>query len=104
MKATTSATSPVAPACASRWTMAAALRLMHTEPGHPWTVPELARTISMSRSAFAARFKALVGATPLDHLTEWRMVRAAGVVRGGRHLKLAAGAGGGGGPARRPVP
>jgi AraC-like DNA-binding protein len=70
--------------------MAAALRLMHTEPGHPWTVPELARAVSMSRSAFAARFKALVGTTPLDHLTEWRMVRAAGMMREGRHLKLAA--------------
>ncbi len=70
--------------------MAAALRLMHTEPGHPWTVPELARAVSMSRSAFAARFKALVGRTPLDHLTEWRMVRAAGMMRQGRHLKLVA--------------
>jgi len=70
--------------------MAAALRLMHTEPGHPWTVPELARAVSMSRSAFAARFKALVGRTPLDHLTEWRRVRAAGMMRQGRHLKLAA--------------
>lgn len=70
--------------------MAGALRLMHTEPGHPWTVPELARAVSMFRSAFAARFKALVGRTPLDHVTEWRMVRAAGMMREGRHLKLAA--------------
>ena len=40
---------------------AAALRLMHAEPGRAWTVPELARQVSMSRSAFAARFRALVG-------------------------------------------
>jgi AraC-like DNA-binding protein len=70
--------------------MAAALRLMHSEPGRAWTVPELARAVSMSRSAFAARFRELVGATPLDHLTQWRMVRAAGMMREGRPLKLAA--------------
>src|SRR5207245_10994578 len=70
--------------------MAAALRLMQTEPSHPWTVPELARAVSMSRSAFAARFRELVGTTPLDHLTEWRMVRAAGVMREGHPMKLAA--------------
>jgi AraC-like DNA-binding protein len=70
--------------------MAAALRLMHTQPGQPWTVPALAHSVSMSRSAFAARFRALVGVTPLDHLTEWRMVRAAGLMREDRGMKLAA--------------
>jgi AraC-like DNA-binding protein len=70
--------------------MAEALRLMHTEPGHAWTVPELARAVSMSRSAFTARFRALVGTTPLDHLTQWRMVRAAGMMREGPPLKVAA--------------
>jgi AraC-like DNA-binding protein len=70
--------------------MAEALRRMHTEPGRAWTVPELACAVSMSRSAFAARFRELVGATPLDHLTQWRMVRAAGMMREGRPLKLAA--------------
>ncbi len=56
------------------------LRLMHAEPGHPWTVPELASQVSMSRSAFAARFRELVGDTPLNHLTQWRMVRAASLM------------------------
>lgn len=68
----------------------AALQLMHTEPERPWTVPELARSVSMSRSAFAARFRELVGETPLDHLTQWRMIRAAGMMREDRSLKLAA--------------
>jgi AraC-like DNA-binding protein len=68
--------------------IAAALRLMHTEPGHQWTVTELGRAVSMSRSAFAARFKELVGTTPLDHLTEWRMVRAAGLMREQPELTL----------------
>jgi len=68
----------------------AALRLMHAEPERAWTVPDLARQVSMSRSAFAARFRALVGDTPLDHLTQWRMVRAASMLREQRPFTLAA--------------
>ena len=67
-----------------------ALRRMHAEPGRPWTVPSLADAVAMSRSAFAARFRALVGETPLDHLTQWRMVRAAAMIRERRPQKLAA--------------
>jgi AraC-like DNA-binding protein len=73
--------------------IAGALYRMHTEPGRQWTVAELATAVSMSRSAFAARFRRLVGTTPLDHLTEWRMVRAAGLMRQGRLTKLSAVAG-----------
>jgi len=53
-------------------------------------VAELARSVSMSRSAFATRFRELVGETPLDHLTQWRMVRAASMMRESRPMKLAA--------------
>lgn len=67
-----------------------ALRQMHAEPGRGWTVPDLARGVSMSRSAFAARFRELVGETPLDHLTQWRMVRAASMMREARPMKVAA--------------
>ncbi|MCZ2846922.1 AraC family transcriptional regulator [Modestobacter sp. VKM Ac-2978] len=49
------------------------LRLMHEDPARRWTVPELARTATMSRSAFAVRFRTLVGAPPLDHLLRLRM-------------------------------
>ena len=66
------------------------LRLMHAGPGQLWTVPTLARSVSMSRSAFAARFRNIVGQTPLDHLTEWRMVRAASLMRQTQPPKLAA--------------
>lgn len=58
-----------------------ALRLMHAEPSRRWTVPTLAEAVSMSRSAFADRFRRLVGETPLDHLTQWRMVQAAAMLR-----------------------
>src|SRR5258707_15131845 len=63
---------------------------MHAEPGRAWTVPELARRVSMSRSAFAARFRALVGETPLYPLTQWGMVRAASMMRESRPMKAAA--------------
>jgi AraC-like DNA-binding protein len=67
-----------------------ALRLMHAEPRRSWTVPALAKGASMSRSAFADRFRKLVGETPLDHLTQWRMVRAAAMLRGQPSVKLSA--------------
>lgn len=67
-----------------------ALRLMHAEPGHGWTVPRLAEAVSMSRSAFAERFRRLVGETPLNHLTQWRMVRAADMLRDLRPVTMAA--------------
>jgi transcriptional regulator GlxA family with amidase domain len=70
--------------------IASALRLMHARPEHGWTVPKLAREVSLSRSAFAAKFKALVGTGPLEHLTKWRMLRAASLLRMDRGRKLAA--------------
>ncbi|GAA1323390.1 AraC family transcriptional regulator [Leucobacter albus] len=53
--------------------IAAALAAMHEAPGSAWTLETLAKTAHMSRSAFAARFHELVGATPHDYLTSWRL-------------------------------
>ena len=36
----------------------------------------VAEAAGMSRSAFAARFKELLGQTPLEYVTEWRMQKA----------------------------
>jgi AraC-like DNA-binding protein len=66
----------------------AALRLMHEQTRHPWTVEGLSDTVGMSRSAFALRFKQLVGSTPLEYLTEWRMHKAGRLLRES-HLALA---------------
>jgi AraC-like DNA-binding protein len=55
----------------------AALRLMHGDLARRWTVAELAQAALLSRSAFAARFTALVGTSPLDHLL-WVRMHAAG--------------------------
>lgn len=53
--------------------MSAALTAVHADPAHRWTLDELARIAGMSRSAFAARFKEAVGASPMDYLARWRM-------------------------------
>ena len=50
-----------------------ALEAMHGAPAENWTVESLARAAGMSRSSFAAHFKAVVGKAPLDYLTQWRM-------------------------------
>src|SRR5260370_40500143 len=53
-----------------------ALKSMHEKVEHPWTVGSLAGACGMSRSAFAVRFKDLVGETPLEYFTGWRMQKA----------------------------
>lgn len=57
--------------------LAPALALMHGSPDRPWSVLSLARELGMSRSRFAARFQTVVGQSPLDYLTRWRMYLAA---------------------------
>ncbi|ABF41268.1 transcriptional regulator, AraC family [Candidatus Koribacter versatilis Ellin345] len=54
----------------------AALNAVHDSVSTPWTVESLAAAATMSRSAFAVRFKELLGQTPLEYVTEWRMQKA----------------------------
>ncbi|NIZ90940.1 AraC family transcriptional regulator [Kineosporiaceae bacterium B12] len=61
----------------------AALRAMHADVAHRWTLHELAGISHMSRSAFAAAFKDQVGTAPLDYLIQWRMSLARDVLRRG---------------------
>ena len=56
---------------------------MHEKLEHHWTVESLAAVSGMSRSAFAVRFKDLVGETPLEYLTSWRMQKATGLLQKG---------------------
>lgn len=53
--------------------IAPALRLMHSQPGRPWQLRELAQAAAMSRTSFAQRFKLSAGVAPLTYLTQWRM-------------------------------
>ncbi|HKF17796.1 MAG TPA: AraC family transcriptional regulator [Candidatus Dormibacteraeota bacterium] len=58
-----------------------ALRLIRERPEHPWSVPEIAAAVGMSRSAFAERFRAALGETPMQNLTRYRLARAAEYLR-----------------------
>lgn len=66
-----------------------ALRLIHTQPAHPWTVASLAQAVACSRSAFAERFSARVGEAPMTYLTRWRMQRATLLLREQPALQIA---------------
>ena len=57
------------------------LQAVHDSPEHPWTVPELARLASMSRSTFARKFHEVLGQTPVNYLLEWRMTLARDALR-----------------------
>ena len=61
----------------------ASLKAMHEKVENPWTVEALAAAAGMSRSAFALRFKELLGETPLEYLTNWRMYKATGILQDG---------------------
>lgn len=51
----------------------AALRAVHADMAHSWSLQELAEISHMSRSAFAQAFKSHVGVPPLEYLIQWRM-------------------------------
>ena len=60
-----------------------AIALIHRDPARDWTLASLARETAMSRSAFAARFTALVGEPAMHYVTRWRMHLAATWLREG---------------------
>ena len=77
-------------ACKSSWLRAIfdqqigmALKSMHDKVADHWTVASLAAASGLSRSAFALRFKELVGETPLEYLTTWRMHKATALLQKG---------------------
>lgn len=68
-----------------------AIRAVHAAPGRRWTLRDLARRAGMSRSAFAARFAAVLGVTPMGYVSGWRMQLAASCLANGGAIALAAG-------------
>jgi AraC-like DNA-binding protein len=58
-----------------------ALGAIHRDPAHDWTVEELARACSLSRSAFAAGFVARVGKPPATYLAHVRLDAAIDLLR-----------------------
>jgi AraC-like DNA-binding protein len=53
------------------------LSAIHRDPARDWSVPHLAALASLSRSAFSARFAALVGEPPGSYVLRQRLERAA---------------------------
>ncbi|MDR3066009.1 MAG: AraC family transcriptional regulator [Comamonas sp.] len=66
--------------------IATALAAIHGNPSHDWTLQTLAREAAMSRSRFAEKFKALVGASPMAYLLQQRMAHAAQQLESGLPL------------------
>ena len=50
-----------------------AMSLLHTAPERRWTVSSLAQQTAVSRSMLDARFREVLGRSPIRYLTEWRM-------------------------------
>ncbi|MDE8651191.1 AraC family transcriptional regulator [Novosphingobium album (ex Liu et al. 2023)] len=67
--------------------IARALRALHGDVRAGWTVSGLAGVAGMSRSAFAARFSAVLGCAPIEYLARWRMALATdALLRGAKTL------------------
>jgi AraC-like DNA-binding protein len=58
-----------------------AIEAMHAGLDRSWSVESLAREARMSRSAFALKFRAVLGQTPIEYLTQWRMYKAGAMIR-----------------------
>lgn len=67
--------------------LARALVALHERPGEPWSLAAMAAEAGMSRSSFAAAFKAGVGQPPADYLADWRLSLAQTQLRQGRQVK-----------------
>jgi AraC-like DNA-binding protein len=67
-----------------------ALRAIHGKVDMAWTVEALASAAGMSRSAFAAHFKDLLGQPPLEYVADWRMQKAVQLLHRGKGISEAA--------------
>jgi AraC-like DNA-binding protein len=70
--------------------LAGCITAMHAHPERPWQLEELADMAGMSRSAFAATFREIVGQPPGDYLITWRVGVAQGLLKKGRAVNLVA--------------
>ena len=57
-----------------------ALALLHKDPGHPWTIANLAHRVGVSRTRFAERFHHFLGEPPMTYLARWRLKLAAEIL------------------------
>jgi AraC-like DNA-binding protein len=70
--------------------LARALVAVHEAPGEAWSLERMAACAGMSRTAFANAFREVVGQTPADYLTDWRISLAQARLREGASIKALA--------------
>ncbi len=56
--------------------LALSLNAIHCQPEKHWSVESLASVAGMSRTAFALRFRELMGKTPMAYVNQWRLQKA----------------------------
>lgn len=61
--------------------VARALAAIHSDPGAVWTVERMAQLAHVSRSAFAERFREVVGDSPVRYVARFRMEEAKRLLR-----------------------
>jgi AraC-like DNA-binding protein len=64
-----------------------ALAAVNAAPHLPWTVEKMANEAAMSRPRFAARFHEVMGNTPLEYVTNWRIGLAQQWLQQGKSLE-----------------
>lgn len=67
--------------------LAPVLAAMHERPHEAWTLHSLAALACMSRAAFAAHFREVMGIPPGEYLTRWRVNLGSRLLRQGMPVK-----------------
>ncbi|HYW73451.1 MAG TPA: AraC family transcriptional regulator [Pyrinomonadaceae bacterium] len=62
-----------------------ALSLLHQEPEQDWTIMNLAKSVGLSRTRLAERFRHFLGESPIAYLTHWRLKLAAELLQTSDH-------------------
>ncbi len=70
--------------------LAKAIVVMHNEPQRNWSLEGLAEAAGMSRARFAVHFREIMGTTPGEYLTQWRIGLAQVLLKKGRPVALVA--------------
>lgn len=70
--------------------LAKAINAMHAQPEKNWSLEELAEKSCMSRARFATKFRDIVGMTPGNYFTEWRIGIAQSLLSRGKPVQLIA--------------
>src|SRR5262249_37741582 len=58
-----------------------ALALLHKEPADQWSLSNLARSVGLSRTRLAERFRHFLGEPPMAYLTQWRLKLGAEILQ-----------------------